>query len=774
MPRQKLIVLLLCLGSVAAAAPPAPRAAPATTPTASTRRSPTTLHVGQRVNRDVHLAPGGRYAMSFSVDVKRAGEWTRADSTSCRLFNVDDGRDIAAATLKLIQPHFAALTPDGRFVVMVGTDQSDAAAAGDAVTMHQVGGSPYCAVWDFRAPAGPRELCRIGDPVRVRGVAVSDDGERLLCVEDDHTPAGGGAATGRVLRLRDARTGRIISQGDAQAIANPGPVAMAAAARLAVTGGREGDETVRVWNLETGRWTELRGHTNVVVAVDITSDGRYAASADRRTIRVWDTATSTAVRELRVQSGEIRAIALSRDGRWLLSAHHLQEYIPSIQAMTEVRLWDVEAGRARTLAPYGVQRGGLAFREPQDGAAGMSTAAVVATHLRTIVTFDLPPSPPARGHADKPLVLRPAAGVASAATSPATQPVVGVARLIHLIRPARVGQRPPFKVGAVAWNDAAGPHGQVVAALQDGPDNLLYRWDVRSGEQVAQVRLVPTDRLPSTVALSADGTRVFSLVHAQGGMTAVVWDAANGSVVATYRGVVNVLHALAVSPDGRIAASGGATYEQKGTSNDVLASDVGLWDAGIGRNIASVKGDGRKISALAFSPDGARLVTGSDEPPVADHIFAPAPAARKLPGLRLWDVKTATEIASHVGPLNVADVAFTRDGKRVVACGQGKGGWDHIWVLDAERLEPIAVARVEHSSLTTLAISPDGTRLITGGGDSNVRVWNLADLRELHRFDEHAAAVRCITFSPDGRRAVSGDDAGGVGIWELPPPSGNP
>src|SRR5688500_8201236 len=91
-----LLLMLPCFAGAAAAAPQ-PRAtqsspAPTATPT---RRTPTTIHVGQRVNRQVQLAPGGRYAISFSVDETPVGGFAVTQRTRWRLIDLATGRDVA-------------------------------------------------------------------------------------------------------------------------------------------------------------------------------------------------------------------------------------------------------------------------------------------------------------------------------------------------------------------------------------------------------------------------------------------------------------------------------------------------------------------------------------------------------------------------------------------------------------------------------------------------------------------------------------------------------
>jgi WD40 repeat protein len=67
-----------------------------------------------------------------------------------------------------------------------------------------------------------------------------------------------------------------------------------------------------------------------------------------------------------------------------------------------------------------------------------------------------------------------------------------------------------------------------------------------------------------------------------------------------------------------------------------------------------------------------------------------------------------------------------------------------------------------------VAYSPDGKRLLTGGQDMTVRLWDVATGQELCRLRGHKAVVWSVAFSPDGRLALSGSADRTLRLWRLP------
>jgi WD40 repeat protein len=66
-----------------------------------------------------------------------------------------------------------------------------------------------------------------------------------------------------------------------------------------------------------------------------------------------------------------------------------------------------------------------------------------------------------------------------------------------------------------------------------------------------------------------------------------------------------------------------------------------------------------------------------------------------------------------------------------------------------------------------MAISPDGTTLVSGDFEHSVRLWDVAKGTLLQIFNGHAEGVRSVAFSPDGKTVASGSGDKTMKLWSL-------
>ncbi|MGH3875118.1 MAG: NACHT domain-containing protein, partial [Pseudonocardiaceae bacterium] len=70
-------------------------------------------------------------------------------------------------------------------------------------------------------------------------------------------------------------------------------------------------------------------------------------------------------------------------------------------------------------------------------------------------------------------------------------------------------------------------------------------------------------------------------------------------------------------------------------------------------------------------------------------------------------------------------------------------------------------------TVLSVAYSPDGTRLLTGGDDASVRIWDATTGTPIHHLTGHTGAVWSVAYSPDGTRLLTGSDDASVRIWDA-------
>ena len=93
------------------------------------------------------------------------------------------------------------------------------------------------------------------------------------------------------------------------------------------------------------------------------------------------------------------------------------------------------------------------------------------------------------------------------------------------------------------------------------------------------------------------------------------------------------------------------------------------------------------------------------------------------------------------------------------------GGSLCLW--DASNMGRYSSVIADSSALFSVAFSPNGRRLVSGGRERVIRIWSVPELEKLTELRGPHETVLSVTFSPDGKQVVSGSYDGMIHVWSL-------
>jgi WD40 repeat protein len=545
-------------------------------------------------------------------------------------------------------------------------------------------------VWDAISGAGVVELT--GPTDSIGPMAFSPDGRMLAAL----APKGGGVF------VWDVESGdRLVVANDPVAWdACCPPVAIAFSPnghQLAVTTFSSAEHLrgeVKLLDLATGDWAgTLKGHRGPVTGVEyVPGDDTLLTSSMDGTIRIWDVATLAQIVSTNAGIRQVTSLDLSDDGRVLLAGGE----------GGEVKVWSVKDG---VIEPRLDLPGHSSF-VPQvaldaSGSVGASIAMDGSVRVWDVTAEGAGEA--AAWPAHRPVGFD-EGGERVATTGPEGRDVVvrqtsdWLPQLVITDVAPYVGD--PNEEWGVVSGVSFSPDGTRIVTTTlsrlEAVNGSVTLWDGAVGEPIRTLFEHPYMKAPAVY--SGDGRRVAVATCDDFGIPARVWDGVSGDLV----------FAAPPAPCGQtvdLDHTGGLLAVQTGLAD---GPNVQVWNVESGELVMAVKHAPQWIGAVAFNPDGTRLVTGGGDGAVL-----------------IWDVPSGSLIRTltgHTGPVESA--AWSSDGSTVVTGSHD--GTARLW--DAATGETRMVLG-GHDSFPSVALSSEGRYLATGT-DTGVQVWAL-DIQEL-------------------------------------------
>jgi WD40 repeat protein len=458
--------------------------------------------------------------------------------------------------------HALTFSPDSRLLVSGGPDKT-------------------VRLWDVASGKEVRQLC--GHKDFIWAVAISRDGK---------TVAGAGAggliilwetSTGK--QLREIRTGNDISS-----------LAFLPEDRAVMAGGK----VIRFWEVSTGE--ELAMGSDIAGKCAISADGEQVVSWSNQVIRLWERTMKRELPNTIGHSSMVKAAVFAEDGKTLISAARLGP--SSANPVMETCVWDALTGQPRSSTFFHNLRGDLLAFSPDH-----KTLAAAGEHSRDhgVRLWDVGE----KGALNLRELVHPgdSAGVTAIAFSPD-------GKVLATANGDQFGKTRDHDIHL--WEVSTGrelrhfaAHQHVITALHFSPtgrllasagwDGVVRVWSTASGKEYRLLKVSPEG--VRRVIFSPDG-RLLATASQDG--TIRLWELFSGGEIRRFNGWAT---SLAFSPDSKTLA----TVNGLGWNNVKPDNVVRLWDVATGEQVRRLSGHSDGVSLLLFSPDGKRLVSGSDD-----------------------------------------------------------------------------------------------------------------------------------------------------------------
>ncbi len=530
--------------------------------------------------------------------------------------------------------------------------------------------------------------------------------------------------------------------------------------RYAASGSR--DNTVKLWEVSTGREVRTVKAGAPIVSLVFSSDGKILVSVSKSeingTISRWEVPTG---RELTRRSfafvqryGGAFRITYSPDRSYVVIIERkvTEGYPEKIIHPNRIRIIDVETGREQSSITRFQIQDKNGNKDISDNAILIDSATISVSpdnsyllisedHYKNMNLFDIKTGNKIKSFYPEDR-YDPYMG---AVISPDGRFIIadGLYKT-RVVLDFETGKL----INSIKRNEGDQKGRKVISFSKDGKyaaedfDRSISIWEISTGKTISAFKL--KESLANVFAFSPDLRRLLSATYSS--RTIKLLNTISGEQIGELGGGINIQGRPVFLPDGQTVLS---------TSGNVLT----FWDMSSGGKNKELKFNVKRINDIAITQDGKYALTGSGEfGGISDNTT------------RLWDISSGAEIRKFTGHTNgVISVNMSQDGKRVIS-----GSWDgtlRVWDLASGR----EIRRFSSKSIdnfSSVSFSADNNYAIAAATDTK-DIYNVKCFQKVFDITSGRETASILTgcnspgYSPDNMFVFT-NEAEGYGLYELP------